>query len=89
MPYDIGDAKLEKAKGPLKKKLNPEEEKSLTQAMKDLYQRLLPSPESDDRRARFVQKLEKLLNDQWPGNDIQVKVFGSSGNKLCTFDSDG
>ncbi|KAI9866314.1 MAG: hypothetical protein M1813_001436 [Trichoglossum hirsutum] len=88
MPYDIGDAKLEKAKGPLKKKLNPEEEKSLTQAMKDLYQRLLPSPESDDRRARFVQKLEKLLNDQWPGNDIQVKVFGSSGNKLCTFDSD-
>ncbi|KAH0565011.1 hypothetical protein GP486_001596 [Trichoglossum hirsutum] len=88
MPYDIGDAKLEKARGQLKKKLSPDEERNLTQAMKDLYQRLLPSPESEDRRARFVQKLEKLLNDQWPGNDIQVRVFGSSGNKLCTFDSD-
>ncbi|KAH0537595.1 hypothetical protein FGG08_005627 [Glutinoglossum americanum] len=88
MPYDIGDAKLEKVKGQLKKKLNQDEEKKLTQAMKELYERLLPSPESEDRRARFVQKLEKLLNDQWPGNDIRVRVFGSSGNKLCTFDSD-
>jgi DNA polymerase sigma len=88
MPYDIGDAKLEKAKGQLKKKLSLDEEKRLTQAMRELYQGLLPS-ESEDRRARFVQKLEKLLNNEWPGNDIRVHVFGSSGNKLCTIDSDG
>ncbi|KAI9779933.1 MAG: hypothetical protein M1839_007089 [Geoglossum umbratile] len=87
MPYDIGDAKLEKAKGQLKKKLSLDEEKRLTQTMRELYQGLLPS-ESEDRRARFVQKLEKLLNNQWPGNDIRVHVFGSSGNKLCTIDSD-
>ena len=29
------------------------------------------------------------LNERWPGYDIRVHVFGSSGNLLCTSDSDG
>lgn len=55
----------------------------------DVYDRLLPSAESDDRRRQLVYKLEKLFNDQWPGHNIKVNVFGSSGNKLCSSDSDG
>ncbi len=89
MPYSIGAEKLEKAKGSQKKQLNPKEEEKLSSDMRELYDRLLPSTESEERRARFVQKLEKLLNDRWPGNNIKVHVFGSSGNLLCTSDSDG
>ena len=72
-----------------KKYLNPEDEQKLSGDMRELYDRLLPSSESDSSRAKFVPKLENLLNKQWPGNDIKVHVFGSSGNMLCTNDSDG
>ena len=72
-----------------KKYLDPVEEGKLSGDMRELYDRLLPSQESEDRRARFVQKLEKILNDRWPGNNIRVHVFGSSGNLLCTEDADG
>ncbi|KAI9792505.1 MAG: hypothetical protein M1835_007790 [Candelina submexicana] len=89
MPYSIGAEKLEKAKGSQKKQLNPKEEEKLSGDMRELYDRLLPSTESEERRARFVQKLEGFLNDRWPGNNIKVHVFGSSGNLLCTSDSDG
>lgn len=57
--------------------------------MRELYDRILPSAESEERRAKFKQKLERILNEQWPGNDIKVHVFGSSGNMLCSSDSDG
>ena len=89
MQYTLGSELLPDDPGPLKERLDPEEEEKLTIEMKKLYDRLLPSTESEERRARFVQKLEKLLNKQWPGNDIRVHVFGSSGNKLCSSDSDG
>ena len=72
-----------------KKFLNPREEGKLSGDMRELYDRILPTRESDERRARFVQKLDRILNQQWPGNDIKVHVFGSSGNMLCTHDSDG
>ena len=72
-----------------KKFLNPAEEEKLSGDMRELYDRILPTKESDERRARFVRKLEHILNQQWPGNDIKVHVFGSSGNMLCTNDSDG
>lgn len=69
--------------------IDPAEEKKLSGDMRELYDRLLPSKESDMQRSNFVQKLERILNEQWPGNDIKVHVFGSSGNLLCTSDSDG
>lgn len=72
-----------------KKFLNPSEEEKLSGDMRELYDRILPSKRSDENRKAFVQKLERILNEQWPGNDIKVHVFGSSGNMLCTSDSDG
>ena len=80
---------LERAKAPPKKFLSQEQDIKLTGDMRELYDRILPSEESDQRRAAFVRKLQKILNDRWPENDIKVHVFGSSGNLLCTSDSDG
>lgn len=89
MPYTLGADLLPEEKEGLKEKLDPEEEQALTAAIMETYDRLLPSAESDDRRQQLVRKLEKLFNTQWPGHDIKVHVFGSSGNKLCSSDSDG
>lgn len=89
MPYTIGTDLLEEEKDGLKDKLDPDEEQRMTSDIMEVYDRLLPSAESDDRRRQLVTKLEKLFNDQWPGHNIKVNVFGSSGNKLCSSDSDG
>ena len=89
IPYSIGGDQLERPKTMPKKYLNPVEEGKLSGDMRELYDRLLPSEESDRRRAEFVLKLERILNQQWVGSEIKVHVFGSSGNMLCTSDSDG
>lgn len=89
IPYSMGSDILPEEKEALKEELTPEEEKKLTDDIEELYERLLPSAESDDRRRQLVAKLEKLFNEQWPGHEIKAKVFGSSGNKLCSSDSDG
>lgn len=89
MPYSIGGDLLPEEKTGLKEVLSQEEEEKLSADMQGLYEQLLPSAESDDRRRQLVQKLEKLFNEQWPGTNINVHVFGSSGNKLCSSDSDG
>jgi DNA polymerase sigma len=73
----------------LKSKLSEDEERELTTDMRELYDRLKPTPETDDKKDRLVKKLEKLFNEEWPGHDIRVHVFGSTGNLLCTDDSDG
>lgn len=89
MPYSIGSDKLDSSPTKVRKHLDQPEEQKLSGDMRELYDRLLPSKESEERRSKFVAKLEKLLNERWPGNDIRVRVFGSSGNLLCTSDSDG
>jgi DNA polymerase sigma len=89
MPYSLGADLLPEEKEGLKPQLSLEEEKKLTKDILEVYDRLLPSAESDDRRRRLVSKLEDLFNKQWPGSEIKVHVFGSSGNKLCSSDSDG
>lgn len=89
VPYSIGGDLLPEDKVGLKEHLSREEEERLSADMQELYTQLLPSAESDDRRRQLVQKLETLFNEQWPGNNIKVHVFGSSGNKLCSSDSDG
>jgi DNA polymerase sigma len=89
MPYSLGADLLPEEKEGLKPQLSSEEEKKLTKDIMEVYDRLLPSAESDDRRRRLVCKLEDLFNTQWPGSEIKVHVFGSSGNKLCSSDSDG
>jgi DNA polymerase sigma len=79
---------LEKAKEEPKKCLNPKEDEKLSGDMRELYDRLLPSQESMDRRRVFVKKLEDILHTEWPGNEFKVHVFGSSGNMLFTSESD-
>ncbi|KAL4870381.1 hypothetical protein BDV12DRAFT_184557 [Aspergillus spectabilis] len=88
IPYSLGADLLPEEKGGLKQRLGSEDEKKLTADMLEVYDRLLPSSESDSRRRRLVRKLEDLFNKQWPGCEIKVHVFGSSGNKLCSSDSD-
>ncbi|KAJ5688949.1 hypothetical protein N7462_003341 [Penicillium macrosclerotiorum] len=88
IPYSLGADILPEEKDGLKKKLEADEERRLTTDIMELYDRLLPSAESDDRRRQLVRKLEKLFNDQWPGHEIKAHVFGSSGNKLCSSESD-
>ena len=90
IPYkDGGNEPLPPPTQEPKSRLERDEETKLTKDMQQLYQKLLPSQESERRRTRLVEKLEKILNDEWPGHDIKVNVFGSSGNLLASDDSDG
>ncbi|KAI0883897.1 uncharacterized protein GGS22DRAFT_27175 [Annulohypoxylon maeteangense] len=89
IPYSIGSDMLEKAAlQNIKSKLSKEDEKKLTADMSELFGRLKPTKKVEDKRRMLVQKLEKLLNDAWPGHDIRVHLFGSSENMLCSDDSD-
>ena len=90
IPYkDGGNEPLPPPKTEPKKSLEPHEDDKLSGDMRELYDRLLPSEESELRRTKLVVKLEAILQDAWPGNDIKVNVFGSSGNLLSSTDSDG
>lgn len=89
VPYaEGGERELEPPKKEPKKSMEPHEENKLSGDMRELYDRLLPSEESEGRRRRLIEKLEKIMNDEWPQNDIRVNVFGSSGNLLSSTDSD-
>ncbi|KAL0633232.1 hypothetical protein Q9L58_007842 [Maublancomyces gigas] len=87
MPYSLGIEKLEKER-PRQEKLSPEQDEKLTKDMLHMYEGLKPSKESNERRRKFLEKLARLLNDEWPGHDIQVHAFGSTENHLCMSDSD-
>ena len=89
MPYSLGPDKLEPTPGEVPRRLELAEHKELNQDMIKLYEDILPSPEDDERRAKFVAKLERILNERWPEGKVKVHVFGSSGNLLATKDSDG
>jgi DNA polymerase sigma len=88
MPYSIGGDKLEKAKVTPKKYLNPKEEQKLSGDMRELYDRLLPSKESEER-SKICAETRRSTQYSMAWEDIKVHVFGSSGNMLCTSDSDG
>ncbi|KAK6505677.1 hypothetical protein TWF481_007570 [Arthrobotrys musiformis] len=85
--YSIGSDPLPDEKPP-KDSLSTEDEEKLTADLEKLYSELLPSEESNERRRKFLEKLEKLLNDEWPGHEIKVRPFGSTENRLCSTDSD-
>lgn len=88
MPYESSEV-LEQAKDELKKTLDPHEDDKLSGDMRELYDRLQPSLENTRKRDRFVQKVQRILETEFPGNLSKVHVFGSSGNMLYTTDSDG
>ncbi|KAI1427441.1 hypothetical protein F5Y12DRAFT_172633 [Xylaria sp. FL1777] len=89
IPYNIGTDPLDKLDlNNVQSKLSEDDERKLTTDMRELYDRLQPTEAVETKRHKLVQKLEKLLNDAWPGHDIRVHLFGSSGNLLCSDDSD-
>lgn len=90
IPYSIGSDRLERVGlDKVKDSLSKDEERKLSTDMRELYDRLLPSAKVEENRKKLVQKLEQIFNDEWPGHEIQVHLFGSSGNLLCSDDSDG
>jgi len=90
MPYSLGVDRLEKVDAAkIKSKLSEDEERKLTTDMRELFDRLKPTDRVKDNREKLVLKLEAIFNEEWPGHDIRVHLFGSSGNKLCSDDSDG
>ncbi|KAK5988625.1 Poly(A) RNA polymerase cid13 [Cladobotryum mycophilum] len=89
IPYSVGNDRLEKLElRTVKSKLSENEEKKLASDMREVYDRLLPTDKVEENRKKLVQKLEKIFNDEWPGHEIRVHLFGSSGNLLCSDDSD-
>ncbi|KAI8148242.1 hypothetical protein BJV82DRAFT_591381 [Fennellomyces sp. T-0311] len=63
-------------------------EDNINVQMLDLYERLLPTRDSFERRRKFVMKIEAILNSEWQGHDIRAHLFGSSENDLGTSTSD-
>jgi DNA polymerase sigma len=88
MPYQ-SDEILEKAKEEPKKSLDPHEDGKLSGDMRELYDRLEPKQEDTNIRERFIKKMQGILETEFPGTNIMVHVFGSSGNMLWTSESDG
>ncbi|KAI5467943.1 hypothetical protein BGZ63DRAFT_344272 [Mariannaea sp. PMI_226] len=89
IPYSVGNERLEKQDlRSVKKELTEEEEKKLAADMQRVFEKLLPTDAVEENRKKLVLKLEKIFNDEWPGHDIKVHLFGSSGNLLCSDDSD-
>ncbi|KAK9719229.1 hypothetical protein K7432_004950 [Basidiobolus ranarum] len=75
-------------KSPRTAKLSVKSEEYLTSSMISLYQSLLPTPEDGQRRAALIDKLQKMLEQEWPEKYIKVHMFGSSANSLSTLTSD-
>jgi len=88
VPYSLGSDRLKPEK-PLLEKLPLSREEALTRDMELEFERLKPSKESEERRRKFLDKLSRILNEEWPGHDTKVHAFGSTENHLCMEDSDG
>ena len=89
VPYTIGTEPLEQESDSLNATLSPAEEQKLDRDIRSLYERLLPSADSEAKRAQVVNKLQTILSTAFPELSVQVAVFGSSGNLLFTSRSDG
>lgn len=90
IPYSVGSDRLEKLDlRTVKGQLSEKEEETLAKDMRSIYDKLLPTDKVEKKRKALVDKLEKIFNDEWPGHDIKVHLFGSSGSLLCSDDSDG
>ena len=87
--YNIGSDPLDTEPAQQRRELDPSNLLQLETRMSALYQELLPTPDSKDSRHKVVDKLKRILSKEWPDGDVNVVVFGSSGNLLCTSKSDG
>lgn len=87
--YTIGADMLEPDPEQRRRQLDPSQQSRLDRDADQLYNRLLPSPDSQEKRLRVVDKLKEIIRHEWPESNAKVVVFGSSGNLLCTSKSDG
>jgi DNA polymerase sigma len=88
VPYSLGPDRLDPDPEKAAKRPTREQEEILSKDIRELYGRLVPTLESEQRRKSFVAKLESILSERWPEHPIKVNVFGSTGNSLGTSDSD-
>ncbi|KJZ75837.1 hypothetical protein HIM_04661 [Hirsutella minnesotensis 3608] len=89
IPYSVGNERLERLDPrTVKNKLSEDEERKLAADVREIFDGLLPTEAVEANRRKLVSKLEKIFNEEWPGHDIKVHLFGSSGNLLCSDDSD-
>lgn len=88
MPYSLGSDKLPR-ESPKVDHLDPKDEARLTEEAMREFEILKPSEDSDNRRRQFLEKLDQILNDEWPGHNTKVWAFGSTENYLAMEDSDG
>ncbi|CAG8713533.1 15785_t:CDS:2 [Gigaspora margarita] len=56
--------------------------------MLKFYKKLLPTTIDEEKRNKFVDKIERILTFEWPSHEIKVIMFGSSMNFLGTSTSD-
>ena len=89
IPYTIGTDVLEPETEEPRRTLGVEEEKNLSGSLKRLYGELLPSATSQENRQKICLKLKNILQEEWPDREVEVSMFGSSGNLLYTNKSDG
>ncbi|KAK9245776.1 hypothetical protein V1506DRAFT_219916 [Lipomyces tetrasporus] len=89
IPYSLGTGPLPPMPvSMIKETLSVRDEAILTKDIENLFGELLLTDDSACRRRKFIEKLQLLLNEEWPGNDIRVHPFGSTENLLCSNDSD-
>lgn len=88
VPYSLGTDPLDRLKSEPKVRSTREEDENLTHDAQKLYEQLQPTTESENRRSKFIARLDSILHDRWPTSSIKVNVFGSTGNSLGTSDSD-
>ncbi|KAG2178205.1 hypothetical protein INT43_003458 [Umbelopsis isabellina] len=68
--------------------LESSDENMLCYEALSLYESLLPTKESHERRNELANKINSLLKAEWPSCDFKLHVFGSSQNRLGTNFSD-
>lgn len=88
VPYQ-SDELLAQATEELKTTLDPHEDDKLSGDMRELYDRLQPTQADTEVREKFVKKVQRILETEFPGIEMKFHVFGSSGNMLWTAESDG
>lgn len=84
----MGSDKLPKER-PKVERLSPEDEIRLNEETLREFEALKPSEDSALRRRKFLEKLARILNEEWPGYNTRVHAFGSTENYLAMEDSDG
>ncbi|KAJ3324871.1 hypothetical protein HDU93_002706, partial [Gonapodya sp. JEL0774] len=68
--------------------LDKEAESRLTEEIEKVFSSLLPTRDSIRRRISFRDKLQRLVDEEWPERGGAVELFGSSTNGLGTHSSD-